>query len=520
MHTQHRRQFSLDGDNAQYTLEFRQLTYFLRRRWMLIAAIIALCLVTGTVIIMTANRQYTATAHVLFTPPRDRTIGSEGSLLQSPLDASALESQIALLLSSILLQQVVESENLAQDPEFAGGLALSLEARFRSLFEAPFVEANTAESRGERAISTLRQRLSVSRVPNSYGVVISITSRDPAKAARLANTVANSYISDRLSTRLGDTQRSIRLINPATVPTSPSHPKLVLILISALCGGLFLGLGAAFAAETFTVGFVTPQQIETVLGVPVLSMLAKLTSKDFQLFGDNVDAPRLLVVKPFARFSESVRSLRNIVQLGTCERPAKIVLVTSTIPDEGKTTVAMSLAISAATSGQNAIVVDCDLRHSKLTSHFQLGSSTGLVDLLEGTAILEDTIRLDPKYGVRVLPTGRKTDDPPSLLASASMKELMARLAEQFDFVVIDTPPLDPVVDALMLAHLADNVLLVIKWNHTPQAVVKQALKMVWDENEKIGAVLNFIDPKRAIAYDRDAYTRFDSKMYRTYYQE
>jgi Mrp family chromosome partitioning ATPase len=475
---------------------------------LIIAAVLALCLIAGAVFTSTADRLFTATAHILFTPPRDRTIGSEGSLLQSPLDVSALESQVSLILSSMLLQQVVESEGLARDPEFVGksppSIMTSILSGLRSLFEAPTIEAQSPESDGDLAMMSLRQRLGVSRVANSYGVVISMTSRDPAKAARLANAVANSYISDRLSTRLGDTQRSVRLINPATVPASPSHPRLLPILISALCGGLFLGFAVAFSAEAFTVGFVTPQQVESVLGIPVLAMLAKLTAKDCQPFGDKIDAPGLLIVKPFARFSEAIRSLRNMLQIATHDRAAKIVQVTSTMPDEGKTTVAMCLAISAAASGQNVVVVDCDLRHTKLTSHFQLGSSTGLVDLLEGSATLEETIRLDPKYGVRVLP----------------MKDVLTRLAGQFDFVVIDTPPLDPVVDALMLASSVDNVLVVVRWNYTPQSVVKRALKMVWGENEKVGAVLNFIDSRRAVAYDRDAYTRFDSKRYRSYYQE
>jgi capsular exopolysaccharide synthesis family protein len=513
-------QFGLEATGAQYKIEIRQLIYFLQRRWVLIVGAIALALAVGIAVVLTATPQYTASAQILFTPPRDRTIGSEGSLLQTPLDAAALESQISLIVSSSLLQQVVEAEGLAQDPEFAKGPSQSLEARVRSLFSSADVDVDNPDAAMERTILALRQKLSVTRVASTYSVTISFTSRDPAKAARLTNAVANTYIADRLSTRLGDTQRSLRLINPATTPTSPSHPRLLLILIAATCGGLFIGVGVAFAAEAFVVGFTTPQQVESSLGVPVLAMLPQLTAADCEPIGGKVNAPRFLIAKPFSRFGEAVRSMRNIVRLGTREKPVKIVQVTSTIPDEGKTTIAMCLAASAASSEQNVVVVDCDLRHATLTSQHQLGRSAGLVNLLEGTATLEETLRFDPQYGVHVLPAGRNTDDPPNLLASERMKEVLASLAERFDLVVIDTPPLDPVVDALVLANMADSVVLVIRWNFTPQSVVQQALKMVWDENDKIGAVLNFIDPRRAIDYDRHAYARFDSKLYRTYYHE
>jgi capsular exopolysaccharide synthesis family protein len=519
VHPQFSRKFSLERDSAHHALEFVWIIQFLRRRWLIVASVVILCLVAGAAVAYMTQKSYTAIAHILFTPPREKTIGSEGSLLQSPLDAAALESQISLILSSILLQQVVEGEGLAQDPEFVGRPAGSILARLRSYFETPGTGAVTPESEVGQAIMALRQRLAVSRVANSYGVTISMTSEDPAKAARLANAVANSYISDRLSTRLGDSQRSVRLINPANVPLSPSQPRLLPILVSALCGGLFLGLAIAYLAEVFTFGFVTPQQIETVLGIPVLAMLAKLTPNDCNDLGDKVDAASLLIVKPSARFSESVRGLRNLLQMRMQERRTKVVQVTSTIPDEGKTTVAMCLATSAAASGQNVIIVDCDIRRAKLTSYFKLGNSTGLVDLLEGTATLEETIRFDQKYGVRVLPVGRVTDDPPGLLGTATMKEVLARLGEQFDFVVIDTPPIDPVVDALMIANSVDNVLIVVRWNHTPRSVVKRAVRMVLDENENMGVVLNYINPRRAIAYDREAYTRFDSNLYQSYYQ-
>jgi capsular exopolysaccharide synthesis family protein len=518
MNRQNRILAEIGATDATNKREILNFIFFIYRRWSVIVAMLVFCLLCGGVVILLTVPQYTATAQILFSPPREKTVGSEGSLY-APLDSSALGSQIALIKSTAILQQVVESEGILHDSEFVAGQSLTLFERLKMFFSLSGTKVDEGGQEPiEHAIAALKQRLVVDRVAQTYVIMISIWSREPTKAALLANSLANTYIADRLKMRLGDSQRSVRLINPATVPIAPSYPRTRIILLAAICGGLLLGLGAAFALEAFTVGFVTPQQTEQILGIPVLAMIPKLTRADYEAIRSNiVDVPRLILTMPFTRISEAIRTLRNLVQTRNSHGKAKIVQVTSAVPSEGKTTVAMCLAASAASSGKKVVIVDCDLRKSTLSAYHNLGRTAGLIDVLEGVANLDETLRIDSESNVYVVPAGRPTDDPTNLLASDCTKDILARLSELFDLVVIDSPPLDPVVDSLVLAQLVDHIVLVIKWNSTPQPIVRTNLNMLIDKNESVSAVLNFIDSKRALNYDRDAYSKLDSKRYQAY---
>lgn len=516
-------------NDMQGSVGLGDIAYFFRRRWTLIACVTGMCLAIAAMFIVMAVPEYTASAQILFNPPRDKAIGAEGSLSDAPLDPLAVDSQISLIKSRTLLQRVVDQQRLTQDSEFSNGPSEGLVGRIRSLLVRPSAEPNS-DLLQMRTVEALQERLNVERVAKTYVVSISVTSSDREKAMRLASAVANTYIADRLASRAAASERSIRLINPPTTPTSPSYPKQMLTFALALLAGLILGTGVAIAIEVTTVGFATPAQIEGLLGVPVLAMLGKLTSKssvkrkkEFEgsaashsdagsVLTDAVDEPMTtLLAEPMAGFSETFRTLIYNIQMTSRGNPPKVILVTSSAPGEGKTTVARCLATSAAASDLRAVFVDFDLRGASATESHQSKRSVGLIDVFKGTATLADALRFDPKTGIYVLPVGSQANGPIELFKTSQLKNVLEYLCAEFDYIVIDSPPLGPVTDAAILASLADKIVLVVKWNETPQEIVQTAVRQLFENYDRVGVVLNFIDQRQAPKYDRHAYAQFRS---------
>jgi len=515
---------------------FQDAIYFFRRRWQLIGKVTGVCLAIAAAFVVTAVPEFTASAQILFNPPRDKTSGPEGAISDAPLDPSAVDSQISLIRSAALLQRVVEQERLTEDPELANGPTESVLTRVRRILGL----APEPEPINVRTLQALQERLNVERAGKTYVISISVTSSDREKAMRLTSAVANSYIADRLAARAAVSERSVRLINPPTTPTAPSYPKTALIFALALLGGLVLAIGTAITIEVTTAGFTTPGQVEAALGVPVLAVLGKLTGEPGvprkkkkivaflaragvppnevkqSILADGVTSPaHLLLANPFAGFSEAFRTLRFSIQAICRGEPPKIIQVTSCAPGEGRTTVALCLAISAAASGLRVAFVDFDVRGATTTKSPVLEQSPGLVDVLRGTATLPGALRFDPKTGIHVLAVGRRTNGPVELKA-AQVTTLLEPLRAEFDYVVIDSPPLGPVTDAAILASLADEIVLVLKWNDTPQEIAQRAVRQLFDDSERLCAVLNFIDQRQAPKYDRHVYAQFRSSSYQS----
>jgi capsular exopolysaccharide synthesis family protein len=199
------------------------------------------------------------------------------------------------------------------------------------------------------------------------------------------------------------------------------------------------------------------------------------------------------------------------------DQPPKVIHVTSSRPGEGKTTLATSLAVSAAFSGLKVVLVDTDLRQASVSKFFKLERETGLVDLLVGTATPQAVLRLQKDVKLMVIPAGSKSLNPTDLLASERMKALLSDLRETFDYVVLDSPPVGPVVDPVILAHLADRTVFVVQWASTPRELVATSLKQVSSHKRVAGIVLNSVNQHRARKYGGEFYY---GKRYEKYYSE
>jgi succinoglycan biosynthesis transport protein ExoP len=319
----------------------------------------------------------------------------------------------------------------------------------------------------------------------------------------LADTDRNlyqSYLSqyNDISERRTLQDASARIISPATLPRSPtsSHSKLY-----ALGGVLGLGGGflLAFLLEYFRPGIKTSMEIEQSLGRPVVGIIPLVQHRKPR----GISFDRLLrgmVDEPISHFSEAVHAMRISLELSSAN--PKVILITSALPGEGKSTAAMLLAASSASSGKRTVLLDCDLRQQSTSEAFRKEGQQGLSELLRDTAELMDVITEDPATKIYVVPAGSMVPNAADLLMSQRMRDLIAELRSEFDYVVMDASPLLPVVDALALATVADKVLVIVEWGRTPRASISEAFKVLRPEAHRVaGIVLNKVDLKQQYGY-------------------
>jgi polysaccharide biosynthesis transport protein len=310
--------------------------------------------------------------------------------------------------------------------------------------------------------------------------------------------------------------RDVRVIMPAHAG-GQSFPNTQKVLLTALLAGLGLGVGGAFVMEMLRAGFTSPREVEQALGIPVLASVRRLKKSELVQDGKSIPVPFYQVNHPLSPFSESLRTLRSSIHMSDVDRPPKVILVTSARPGEGKTTIAVSLAISAAFAGLKVALVDADLRHPATSRFFKLEQDKGLVDLLTGVGTADNVLRFYKDLKLTIVPAGSKSLNPPDVLGSERMKALIANLRETFDYVVVDAPPIGPVIDAVILANLADKTILVVEWASTSRDLVETSLKQVSAQKRVAGIVFNFVNQDRAKKYGGEYY---GGKSYEKYYSQ
>jgi capsular exopolysaccharide synthesis family protein len=255
-----------------------------------------------------------------------------------------------------------------------------------------------------------------------------------------------------------------------------------------------------------------------MLELPLLTSINTMEKEDLTVKGSVVEIPQYVAVMPLSRYSESIRALRSGIKMTDVDDPPKVVLFTSTMPSEGKTTIAMSLAVSAATAGQKVLMIDADLRHTSTSRFFGLVKHSGLVDLLLGTVDMKEAITYNEDAKLWVLPAGTKTRNPADLIGSERMKSFMEACKQSFDFVVIDAPPIGPVIDSLILAQLVDKIVYIVRWASTARELVQQSVHRL--PREKLaGTVFNRVNEKAAQKYGKYAYHYYyAARDYKKYY--
>ena len=301
-----------------------------------------------------------------------------------------------------------------------------------------------------------------------------------------------------------------RVLDKATVPSSPYKPNKKIMLIVGLLLGLLLGLGMAFLVEHFDNTFKSSEEVEKKLNLPVIGMLPNILENDAEV------SPALQFVElPKSAFAESIRTLRTGVLLSLPDNDHKSILVTSTVPSEGKTTIAMNIAHSLSHLG-DTILVEADLRRPMVKENMGGKNQKGLTSLIAGESDFSESITVDVRSKkLHILSSGMIPPNPLELLSSDKFDILLAKLKEKYKFVIIDCAPVMAVSDALVLSQKVDGVLFVIKHESTPSQLVESAISRLKRVSAKIvGVALNRLKTNKA-KYGR--YSKYESNYYGHY---
>jgi exopolysaccharide transport family protein len=410
----------------------------------------------------------------------------------------------------------------------------SMSDEVRRLAETARNDFELAKQRQQEIEKQLAQAVSQSRTTNSA----ELTMRELETSAKGYRSLYESF----LQRYMGSVQQEsfptseARVISPAAPPQEKSKPKSKLILAFGILGGIALGAGLGLLRDIMDRVFRTSAQVESALQLPCLALvpLLKDTDKKKQSdkppqtdkdFGQKIVSRRSSVywaatTMPLSRFAESIRSIKLAIDLNLTKTSNKIVGITSALPNEGKSTIAASLAQLTSHAGKRVIVVDCDLRNPSLSANLTPGATVGILEALSGARSLEDTIWHDPKTNLDVLPVAKRGPlfHTSEILSTEQIRKLFDRLRATYDYVIVDLPPLAPIVDVRATTPLIDCFVLVVEWGKTKTDVVQHALHTAPNVYETlIGTVLNKTDMALMRRYDNYHHDYYNNEYYTRY---
>ncbi|MBD5785288.1 polysaccharide biosynthesis tyrosine autokinase [Cellulosimicrobium terreum] len=437
-------------------MELADYLSLLRKRWVSVAVLGIVGALLGGALSFVTTPTYSARSQVFVSVQ-----GSDSTtdLLQgSNFTVRQVKSYTELVTSPRVLDPVVEELGLAED-------ASSLAARVRA--ESPL---------------------------DTVLINVIATDESPRLAADLANATARSLaeVVGELETPAGAGESPVQIstVRSATVPESPSSPNTRLNVALGLVLGLVVGVVLAVLREVLDTRVRSRADVESVTGAAVLGVI-----------GYEEDAPEhplIVQESPKSPRAEAFRRLRTNLQFLEFDGGARTIVMTSSLPGEGKTTTSINLAITLADAGSRVVLVDADLRRPSVADYLGIEGSVGLTTVLIGRVGLEDATQRWGNGNLDVIAAGQVPPNPSELLGSTSMADLLTRLGAEYDVVVVDTPPLLPVTDAAVLATLAGGAILVVGTGTVHRAQLGDALDALRSVGARVlGTVVNRVPVRR-----------------------
>lgn len=377
-------------------------------------------------------------------------------------------------------------------------------------------EASIAQSRVDSLQSSLNELKGTANMNNQAFVQM----RELQREAEANKTVYESFLNrfKETSQQGGLQTPDSRVISEATLPLYPSFPRKGLVGAVALVLSAMFGIGVALLLERLDNSLRTSQEVEEFLGLAHLVSLPLVPSEKGPN-GKKMLPQEYLINKPLSAYAESLRSLRSALALSNVDSPPKLLLFTSALPNEGKTTTSVAFARAAAESGLRVILVDCDLRHPSV--HKALGGATpkaGLVELLAGKVGMEDVLITDGMSPLSYIPVASGSANPPDVLSSMQMRRILDDLREKYDLVILDSAPVLPVSDSRVLSKLVDKTVFVVRWAETPKEAAAGGVRELRNYSADIaGVVLSAVDTTKQAKYgygDGGYYYRRYSRYY------
>jgi len=361
----------------------------------------------------------------------------------------------------------------------------------------------------DTTVEALSTHVSASSPLDTVLINVQVKDGKPQEAADIANATAKQLgvVVEQLETPAGSAASPVKvtLTDPAAPPNSQSSPRPVLNLALGLLIGLALGLAYAFIRESLDTRVKSIDDVTTLMGQAPLGAIP---------YDPDAKTKPLVALDQRASRSESFRSIRTNLQFVDVDEPPQVVVITSAVSGEGKTTSACNLAITMAQSGQKVVLVECDLRRPRVANYLEISGAVGLTNVLTGQVELDEAIIPWNRGQLSVLTSGLLPPNPSELLGSRQMAALLERLKLSYDAIVIDAPPLLPVTDGAVIAHAADGAVLVIRHGRTTSEQVERATEVLEQAGAVLlGAVVNFV-PQNRKPYKGDTYGYYSAYGY------
>jgi tyrosine-protein kinase len=450
-------------------VELRDYVRILHKSWVSILAFLLLGLGIAAAYSMVVTPKYQA-ATKLYVSVQSGDGSGSGDLVQGTTFArQAVTSYVDVVNSAIVLDRVIEQVGL---------------------------DETSAE---------LGEQVEASSPLNTVLINITVSNSDPELAAEIANAVGTTFadvVVNDLEKPAGAAPSPVKIatIQPATVPTEAASPNVPLNLVLGALVGLAIGIGIAVLRSVLDTRIHSLHDISQITDKPLLGGIA--------LDPDARTRPLIVHADPRNPRAESFRSLRTNLQFINVERGPRSFVISSAGPGEGKSTTTANLAISLAETGASVVLIDGDLRLPKVAEYLEIEGGVGLTDVLIGRAELVEVLQKWGRGRLYVLPSGRVPPNPSELLGSAAMETLLNQLTSQFDYVLIDAPPLLLVTDAAVVSKLTGGAILVAASGATKKQELAGAVRALESIGSRLlGVIVTMLPTKGPDSYGYGNYT-------------
>lgn len=451
----------------------------------------------------------------------DSSISNE--LRTKYLNASKLEAQISAKLGPRHVQAVRLRAEMDEYKRLMFDELNRIAQGYRS-------EVDVAEAREKTLAASVADATGVSANANETMVQLRELEREAETYRNLYQTFLQRYQEavQQQSFPLTDA----RIISRAAEATRPSHPKKIVVLAGFLALGMFAGAGIGAFREFRDRFFRVGDQIRSTLGLEFLGT-APLMAENAAYKAEPVSDPRnvakfgpiydYVVDHPLSSFAETLRNSKIAVDLACSTKKTKVIGIISTLPGEGKSTIAVNFAELLAAQGARTTLIDADLRNPGATRALAQHAQAGVLEAILGNQDLGRLCLVNPRTGLRFLPAVIKQRVPHSseLLSSPGMKSIISRLSEVNDYIIVDLPPLAPVVDARAFAGTVDAFLFVVEWGKVSRRLVRQSVEADnYLFNKCVGVILNKVDQGKQKLYQKYGSSEYYYRTYSKYYNE
>ena len=445
-------------------MELRDYLKVIRRRWRVILGSLLAVVALASIITLNMTPQYESRAR----------------LFVSTADQSATE---AFQGGTFAIQRVSSYADLVKGQELSGRVIDELGLKITP--------------------AALSDKISATVVPETVILEVTATDASPRQAQRISQAVAVALTEfvDQLETPPGKANSPIKatVVDSANLPTSPVSPQPLRNLGLAVVLGLLLGLGLAVLRELLDTSVNSTEDIAQMTDAPVLGGI---------LFDNGAPQHPLITDLPsHSPRVEAFRILRTNLQFVDVDKEKKVLVVTSSVPGEGKTTTASNIALAMQTAGHRTLLIDGDMRRPQLADIFGLEGAVGLTSVLVGRISLGEAIQFESHSQLAVLPSGPLPPNPAELLQSHAMADLLKDAGGHFDVIIFDAPPLLPVTDAALIASQADGAVVVVRQGKTTKDQFAHSIERLEAVGARtLGITLNMVTSRGQRGYGAYGY--------------